>query len=124
MLLPFSIWERTVLFVNCACLSWAYVKFSVCQISSFPFGIEGGMWDVIVLIPDHCLSIYFLLSCCINVSTKPNGHLVPKSRRIDFDDTTSLRRKHVASRLIRRHFPSCARWEYPYSWQQFCKHHL
>ena len=26
---------------------------------SFPFGIEGGMWDVIVLIPDHCLSIYF-----------------------------------------------------------------
>ena len=24
---------------------------------SFPFGIEGGMWDVIVLIPDHCLSI-------------------------------------------------------------------
>ena len=27
--------------------------------SSFPLGIEGGMWDVIVLIPDHCLSIYF-----------------------------------------------------------------
>ena len=26
---------------------------------SFPFGIEGGMWDVIVLIPFHCLSIYF-----------------------------------------------------------------
>ena len=27
--------------------------------SSFPFGIDGGMWDVIVLIPDRCLSIYF-----------------------------------------------------------------
>ena len=26
---------------------------------SFPFGIEGGVWDVIVLIPHHCLSIYF-----------------------------------------------------------------
>ena len=26
---------------------------------SFPFGIEGGMWDVIELIPDHRLSIYF-----------------------------------------------------------------
>ena len=26
---------------------------------SFPFGIEGGIWDLIVLIPDHCLSIYF-----------------------------------------------------------------
>ena len=23
------------------------------------FGVEGRMWDVIVLIPDHCLSIYF-----------------------------------------------------------------
>ena len=34
----------------------------VCQIlcvSFFPFGIEGRMWDVIVLIPDHYLSIYF-----------------------------------------------------------------
>ena len=26
---------------------------------SLPFGIEGRMWNVIVLIPDHCLSIYF-----------------------------------------------------------------
>ena len=31
------------------------VKFCVCP--SLPFGIEGGMLDVIVLIPDHCLSI-------------------------------------------------------------------
>ena len=35
----------------------------VCQIlcvrPSFPFGIEGRMWVVIVLIPDHCLSVYF-----------------------------------------------------------------
>ena len=53
-----SIWERALHSVNCTCLSWALVKFSVC--SSFPFGIEGGMWDVIVLIPDHCLSIYFV----------------------------------------------------------------
>ena len=27
---------------------------------SFPFGFEGRIWDVIVLIPDHCLSIYFV----------------------------------------------------------------
>ena len=26
---------------------------------SFFFGFEGGMWDLIVLIPDHCLSVYF-----------------------------------------------------------------
>ena len=41
--------------VFCTCLSSALVKFCVCP--SFPFGIEGGMWDEIVLIPDHCLSI-------------------------------------------------------------------
>ena len=65
MLLPFSIrvaesppvWERAVHLVKCTCLSWALVKFYVCP--SFPFGIKGGMWDVIVLIPDHCLSICF-----------------------------------------------------------------
>ena len=43
--------------VNFKCLLRALVKFCVCP--SFPFGIEGGMWDAIVLIPDHCLSIYF-----------------------------------------------------------------
>ena len=32
------------------------VKFCVCP--SFPFGIEGGMCGVIVLSPNHCLSIY------------------------------------------------------------------
>ena len=29
--------------------------------SSFPFGFEGGICDLVVLIPDHCLSIYFPL---------------------------------------------------------------
>ena len=47
-------WERAVYSINFTCLS---VKFCVCPF--FPFGIEGGMWDVVVLIPDHCLSIYF-----------------------------------------------------------------
>ena len=38
-------------------------KFYVC--ASFPFVMEGGMWDVIVSIPEHCLSIYFtvFVSC-------------------------------------------------------------
>ena len=26
-------------------------------------GFEGGMWDLIVLIPDHCLSIYVIAVC-------------------------------------------------------------
>ena len=33
--------------------------YEICVCASFPFGFEGGMWDLIVLIPDHCLSIYF-----------------------------------------------------------------
>ena len=30
-------------------------------ILSVPFGIQGGTWDVIVLIPGHYLSIYYAL---------------------------------------------------------------
>ena len=47
------VWERAVHSAYCACISWAFVKFCVCP--SFPFGIEGSRWVVIVLIPDHCL---------------------------------------------------------------------
>ena len=49
---------RAVHSVNCTCLLWALVKFCVCP--SFPFDIEGGKWDVIALIPDHCFSVYFV----------------------------------------------------------------
>ena len=30
-----------------------------CVNSHFPIGFGGGMWDLIVLVPDHCLSFYF-----------------------------------------------------------------
>ena len=33
--------------------------YQILCVSFLLFGIEGGMWDVIVLISDHCLSIYF-----------------------------------------------------------------
>ena len=33
-------------------------RLSVCVFASFPYGFEGGVWDLI-FIPDHCLSIYF-----------------------------------------------------------------
>ena len=49
------VWERVVHSIYYACVSWAFVKFCVCP--SFPFGIEGRLWDI--SIPDHCLSIYF-----------------------------------------------------------------
>ena len=31
---------------------------SVYIFSYFPFGFEGRMWDLILLVPDHCLSFY------------------------------------------------------------------
>ena len=33
---------------------------SICVFSYFPFGFEGRMWDLIVSVPDHCLSFYFV----------------------------------------------------------------
>ena len=32
---------------------------NLCVCASFSFGFEGGVWDLIVLIPDHCLSVCF-----------------------------------------------------------------
>ena len=34
---------------------------------SFPLGFEGGMWDLIVLVPYHCLFtlMFMLISFCI-----------------------------------------------------------
>ena len=34
---------------------------SVFVFSDFPFGFEGRIWDLIVSVPDHCLSFYFSL---------------------------------------------------------------
>ena len=34
----------------------------LCVCPSFPFGFEGGMWDLVVLIPDDCLPISELRS--------------------------------------------------------------
>ena len=40
------------------CMSFVNVyQFNVT--SSFPFGFEGEIWDLIVLVPDHCFSMYF-----------------------------------------------------------------
>ena len=32
---------------------------SIYVLSYFPFGFEGRVWDLIVSVPDHCLSFYF-----------------------------------------------------------------
>ena len=31
---------------------------SIYVFSYFPFGFEGRMWDLLVSVPDHCLSFY------------------------------------------------------------------
>ena len=33
---------------------------SIYVFSYFPFGFEGRIWDLIVSVPDHCLSFYFM----------------------------------------------------------------
>ena len=36
---------------------------SIYVFSYFPFGFEGRIWDLIVSVPDHCLSFYFTSHC-------------------------------------------------------------
>ena len=43
---------------------------SICVCASFSFGFEGGVLDLIVSVPDLCLSFYFLwdsqhVQCCL-----------------------------------------------------------
>ena len=38
---------------------------SIYVFSYFPFGFEGRIWDLIVSVPDHCLSFYFNLCACL-----------------------------------------------------------
>ena len=40
---------------------------SICVLASFPFGFEGGVWDLFVLAPD----IAYLLLCLLDLPTFP-----------------------------------------------------
>ena len=49
---------QTALFILFA--ASAFLKLSSIYVFSyFPFGFEGRIWDLIVSVPDHCLSFYF-----------------------------------------------------------------
>ena len=52
----------TYLGKNCSfCSASAFRKLSSIYVFSyFPFGFEGRIWDLIVSVPDHCLSFYFV----------------------------------------------------------------
>ena len=40
---------------------------SIYVFSYFPFGFEGRMWDLIVSVPDYCLSLYFIQLSSLDV---------------------------------------------------------
>ena len=48
-------------FVNCG--QFMYLIISL-------FGFEGRMWDLIVSVPDHCLSFYFILNLYTKINYK------------------------------------------------------
>ena len=58
---------------------------------SFPFSTEGGTWDVIVLIPDHCLSIYL------------DGSIIPTSQILHSSSKCYSNRENCKS-LFFTHF--------------------
>ena len=43
---------------------------SIYVFSYFPFGFEGRMWDLIVSVPDNCLSFYFTAITYVIVISK------------------------------------------------------
>ena len=57
---------------------------SIYVFSYFPFGFEGRMWDLIVSVPDHCLSFYF---------GGLSGRLVFSKRFVDFTRLPYLKKK-------------------------------
>ena len=65
---------------------------SVYVFSYFPFGFEGRMWDLIVSVPDHCLSFYFKV--CGSYRKVPRmGRLVELSFRLGHPDFNHI--KHL-----------------------------
>ena len=104
MLLLFSIrvaeWppfrEGAVHSVYCASLSWQFVKLCVC--SSFPFGIEVRMWDVILLFPDHCLSVF----TTIRIISLPGDSAVLIDCVSETDDCGLLGKAYLYLTLISR----------------------
>ena len=52
------VWGVVGLFVRFAAGAFRGLP-SVCVFGCFPFDFWGGMWDLIVSVPDHCLSFCF-----------------------------------------------------------------
>ena len=56
-------------------------RLSICICASFPFGFEGRVWDLIVLVPrvpHYCLSIYFISLICVYIVCADISVQIPK----------------------------------------------
>ena len=54
---------------------------SIYVFSYFPFGFEGRVWDLIVSVPDHCLSFYFHMKFLDNSFQMSKGEFRFRGRR-------------------------------------------
>ena len=60
MLLPVSVRVAEGSCLGKSCLLGILCIYYVHACALFPFGFEGWVWELIVLVLDHCLSFYFL----------------------------------------------------------------
>ena len=54
---------------------------SIYVFSYFPFGFEGRIWDLIVSVPDHCLSFYFETGSMTSILEHLKWEYLKKRRR-------------------------------------------
>ena len=57
-LIKYSVGFGKELFIRFTAIAFRKLP-SIYVFSYVPFGFEGRMWDLIVSVPDHCLSFYF-----------------------------------------------------------------
>ena len=55
---------------------------SIYVFNYFPFGFEGRIWDLIVSVPDHCLSFYFALRLFCGLTTSTLTVVAPVLRAL------------------------------------------
>ena len=69
---------------------------SIYVFSYFPFGFEGKIWDLIVSVPDHCLSFYFVTALHIKLDhpTRHQLELMMKRHFYTIDLTKAIERTY------------------------------
>ena len=76
---------------------------SIYVFSSFPFGFEGRIWDLIVSVPDHCLSFYFevIIDCMpVLVICKFSKDLIKDSWAMHPLEASDILESQLKSKLL------------------------